>query len=119
MRAVVDAAQAAGVDVAVDLCRRERAVAEQLLDHAEVGAALEQMGGERVAEPMRVRDQASERARVESAPPRREEKRVLGTGAGGATLRPGAAGFAGGASSLERELRAAVGEIGRERGCGP
>src|SRR5262245_48186623 len=38
---VVDAAQAARVDMAVHLRRRERAVAQQLLDRAQVGAALE------------------------------------------------------------------------------
>jgi hypothetical protein len=48
MRTVVDAPQVAGVDVAVDLCRRERAVAEELLDRAQVGSSFEQMGGEGV-----------------------------------------------------------------------
>src|SRR4026209_1840753 len=48
MRAVVHAPQAAGVDVAVGLRRRERRVAEELLDDAEVGAALEQGRRERV-----------------------------------------------------------------------
>ena len=37
---VVDAAEPSGVDVAVDLRGRERRVAEQLLDRAQVGAAL-------------------------------------------------------------------------------
>ena len=54
MGPVVDAAQAATVDVAVDLGRRERAVPEQLLDHAEVGTALQQVGRERVPQPVRV-----------------------------------------------------------------
>jgi hypothetical protein len=36
--------------VRVKLGRREIGVAEHLLDAAQVGAALEQMGGERVAE---------------------------------------------------------------------
>ena len=77
MGAVVDAAQAAAVDVAVDLGGRERAVAEQLLDHAQVGAALEQVGRERVAKPVRVRRQAAERARVEPAAAGGEEDGVL------------------------------------------
>src|SRR4051812_7732386 len=37
MRAVVHLAQPPGVDVAVHLRRRERAVAEQLLDRAQIG----------------------------------------------------------------------------------
>ena len=78
MRAVVDLAQAARVDVAVHLRRRERAVAEQLLDRAQVGAALEQVRRERVPQPVRVRKQAAQRARVEPAAARREEERVLG-----------------------------------------
>ena len=40
--------------VGVELGRGEVGVAEHLLDGAEVGAALEQMGGERVAEQVRV-----------------------------------------------------------------
>ena len=48
----VEAVEAAGVDVAVDLGGRERGVAEQLLDRAQVGAALEQVRRERVAERM-------------------------------------------------------------------
>ena len=68
----------ARVHVAVDLRRRERAVAEQLLDHAQVGAALEQVRGEGVPEAVRVREQAAERARVEPPAARREEQRVLG-----------------------------------------
>ena len=75
---VVDLAQALGVDVAVHLRGRERGVAEQLLDRAQVGAALEQMRRERVPEPMRVRDEPAERRRVEPAAARREEQRVLG-----------------------------------------
>jgi hypothetical protein len=54
MGAVIDPAQAAAVDVAVDLRRRKRAVAEQLLDDAKIGAALQQMSGECMAEPVRV-----------------------------------------------------------------
>src|SRR6478735_9634427 len=40
---VVDAAEALGVDVAVHLRRREGAMAEQLLDRAQVGPALQEM----------------------------------------------------------------------------
>ena len=40
-------------DVRVDLRRREALVAEQLLDDAQVGAAVEQVGRERVAERVR------------------------------------------------------------------
>jgi hypothetical protein len=61
MRAIVDAPEAAAVDVRVDLRRRERAVAEELLDHAQVGAALEQVRREGVAELVRVRRQAAQR----------------------------------------------------------
>src|SRR5690349_20772338 len=94
MRAVVDLAQPAGVDVAVYLGRRERAVAEQLLDRAQVGAALEQVRREGVAQPVRVWQQAAERARVEPAATRREEERVLGSA---------------------RELRTRVPQVGRHR----
>src|SRR5665213_91801 len=85
MRAVVDLAQAACVDVAVDLRRRERAVAEQLLDRAEIGAALEQVGGEGVAETMGMRRDATQRARVEPVAAHGEEQGVVGArGEGGA-----------------------------------
>ena len=79
MRAVVDLPQEAGVHVAVHLRRRERAVAEQLLDRAQVGAALEQVRREGVPQAVRMRKQAAERARVETAAARREEERVLGS----------------------------------------
>ena len=78
MRTVVDLAQALRIDVAVHLRRRERAVAEQLLDRAQVGAALEQVRREGVAEAVRVRQQAAQGARVEAAAACREEERVLG-----------------------------------------
>jgi hypothetical protein len=74
VRPVVDAAETPAVDVAVDLRRRQRAVAEQLLDHAQVGAALEQVGRERVAETVRVRRQTAQGARVEAAAARGEEE---------------------------------------------
>jgi hypothetical protein len=86
MRAVIDAPEAAPVHVAVDLRRREGAVPEQLLDRAQVGAALEQVGREGMPEPVRVRDQAPERARVEPTAAGREEDRV-----GGAARQRGAA----------------------------
>ena len=92
MRAVVDPAQALAVDVAVDLRRRERAVAEQLLDHAQVGAALEQVRRERVAQPVRVRAdraaacscRAAARARRGRARPRRRA-RAAGARRGGSS----------------------------------
>ena len=48
MRSIVHAAKAAAVDVAVHLRGAERAVAEQLLDDPEVGAAFQEMGRERM-----------------------------------------------------------------------
>ena len=77
MGAVVDAAEALRVDVAVDLRRRERAVAEELLDRAQVGAALEQVRRERVPQAVRVREHAAQRRGVEPAAARGEEERVL------------------------------------------
>ena len=50
VRAVVDAAEAPRVDVAVDLRRRERRMAEKLLDRAQVGAALQEVRRVRMAE---------------------------------------------------------------------
>src|SRR5437588_13028033 len=64
----------ARVDVAVDLRRRERGVAEELLDRAEIGAALEQMGGERMPQAMRVGNDPTQRAHVEPAPACGEEE---------------------------------------------
>ena len=78
MAAVVDAAEAPRVDVAVDLRRREGAVPEQLLDRAQVGAALEQVGRERVPQAMRVRAEAAQRRGVEPPAAGREEERVAG-----------------------------------------
>ena len=80
MRAVVDLAQALAVDVAVDLRRRERRVAEQLLDRPQVGAAFEQVRRERVAQAVRMRRDPPERARVEAPAAHGEEERVLGSG---------------------------------------
>jgi hypothetical protein len=42
------------VDVGVDLRRGHVGVTEQLLDHPEVGATLEEVGGEGVPERVRV-----------------------------------------------------------------
>ena len=77
VRAVVDAAQALRVHVAVDLRRRERRVAEELLDHAQVGAALEQVRREGVAQAVRVAEEPAHGARVEPAAARRQEERVV------------------------------------------
>src|SRR5256886_13509862 len=63
----------------VDLGGRQRAVAEQFLDRAQVGPALEQVGGEGVTQPVRVRKQPSERARVQAPAPGGEEQRVFGS----------------------------------------
>ena len=91
---VVDPPQPAGVDVAVDLGRRERRVAEQLLDRAQVGAALEQVGRVRVTQPVRVAHQPAEGRRVERAAADREKQRVV---------------------CASREGRARVAEVGRDR----
>ena len=52
--------QARGIDTSVDLGRRYRGVAEQLLDRAQVRPAFQQMGGEAVAQGVR-RDAGGER----------------------------------------------------------
>src|SRR6185437_14824653 len=85
MRFVVDAAQMTRVDVAVDLRRGERAVAEQLLDRAEIRSAVEQVGGECVPQPVRVRDDAAQRARVEASAASGEKQGVVRAGS---QLRP-------------------------------
>src|ERR1700716_1164439 len=77
MRLVVDAAQAAAVYMAVQLRRRERTVAEEILDRAQVGAALQQVSCKRMAQAVRMREHAPQRRRVEATPTRREEERVL------------------------------------------
>src|ERR671915_1637713 len=53
-------------------------MAEQLLDRAQVGAAFQQVRGERVPQPVRVGEDPPERARVEPSSARRQEERVLG-----------------------------------------
>ena len=51
-------------------------MAEQLLDRAQIGAALEQVRCERVAQPVRVRRQAAQRRGVEAPAASREEQCV-------------------------------------------
>jgi hypothetical protein len=48
----VSGAEPGGGDVSVDLSRDEALVAEELLDGADVGAAIEKVSGEAVAERM-------------------------------------------------------------------
>ena len=74
---VVHAAEAARVDVAVDLGRRQRRVSEQLLNRPEVGPALEQVGRVGVPEPVRVAQQPAQHRRVEPMSADREEQRVV------------------------------------------
>jgi hypothetical protein len=76
---VIHPAEPAGIDVAVGLCSGKRAVSEKLLDHAQVGAALQEVGRERVPKPMRVGEQAADRARVQSPAARRQEQCILGS----------------------------------------
>ena len=52
MRAGVDRTQALLADMSVDLRRLEAGMAQQFLDDAQVGAPIEEMGGEGV--PQRV-----------------------------------------------------------------
>src|SRR6185295_8149704 len=59
--------------MAVHLGGREGRVAEQLLDGAEVGAAFEQMCGEGVAKPVRVRDEPAQCGGVERTTVGREK----------------------------------------------
>src|SRR6188472_3361920 len=56
------AAEPARLDPGVDLGGRDARVPEELLDRAQVGAALEQVGGERVAQ--HVRRDAAGKARL-------------------------------------------------------
>ena len=74
---VVDPPQPAGVDVAVDLRRRERGVPEQLLDRAEIGSAFEEMRRVRVPQPVGVAHQPAQHRRVERTTAVREEQRVV------------------------------------------
>src|SRR5579885_152022 len=74
---VVDLAKALRVDVAIHLRRRQRRVAEQLLDRAQVGAALEQMRRERVPQAVGTAHEPSQRRRVETAAVRGQEQGVV------------------------------------------
>src|SRR3989442_2529494 len=80
MRLVVDATQAAPVYMAVQLRGREGAVAEEVLDRAQVGAALQEMSCERMTQAVRMREHPPQRRRVEATATRREEQRVLRAG---------------------------------------
>ena len=53
VRLLDDPGQAVGLDVGVDLGRADVGMAEQGLDDAQIGAALQQMGREGVADDMR------------------------------------------------------------------
>ena len=66
MRALEDMSQPFPADVGVDLGRGQVGVAEKLLHGTEVGAAVEQVGGERV--PQRVRMRRSRGSPVQDAP---------------------------------------------------
>src|SRR6188474_3926580 len=90
----VRVAEASRIDPSVDLCRRNGRVPEQLLDRPQVGATLEQVCGEAVAQRMG-RDTGGQRclAHPESEPPGdvgigeaatalREEERLLARIAG-------------------------------------
>ena len=77
MRLVVHAAQAAAVHMAVQLRRRERAVAEEVLDRAQVGAALQQVGCERMAQAVGMREHTAQSRRVEPVSASRQEERVV------------------------------------------
>src|SRR6188472_2997761 len=76
VRVVVDAPQPPCVDVAVDLRRRERGVAEELLDRPKIDAAFEEVRGVRVAQPVRVGEEPTQDARVEPAAAHGEEERI-------------------------------------------
>ena len=54
MKLVVHDPKVIAVDMCVDLGRREISVAKHLLDGAQIGAVVEQMGGEGMPEGMRV-----------------------------------------------------------------
>src|SRR6185437_14259787 len=55
MGAFIDVEQAFGVDRSVNLRGRQRGVAEQFLDGAQIAAARQQMGGERMTQGVRRR----------------------------------------------------------------
>src|SRR5919197_2175133 len=77
MRSVVDTTQPPCVHVAVDLCGGERAMSQELLDGAHVGAAFEEMRCKRVTEAVRMGEDPAQGRRIESTPARRDEHGVL------------------------------------------
>jgi hypothetical protein len=52
MSLVVDATEATAVDMAVQLRRRQRTMAQELLDGSEVGPAFHEMRRERMPQPV-------------------------------------------------------------------
>src|SRR5215831_17729134 len=79
---VVDLAQAPPGEVGVDLRRRDLLVSEQLLDGAQVGAALEQVGRETMAQRVgragRGDAGAGEAARDDAVDRARREREAVG-----------------------------------------
>src|SRR5271163_2501115 len=98
MEAAVDREQALGVDMGVALGGGEVDMAEQLLDGAQVGAVLEEMGGEAVAQEVGIdafadpgqraggMDQAPQRQAAEGPAARAQQQALLA--AGGVEPRP-------------------------------
>src|SRR5438093_250277 len=93
MRGFVRLQEPGGADMGVALRGREPAVAEQLLDHPEVGAVVEQVRGERVAQRVRAHaardaggadrapDDRMDRAHAEPPAPMVDEDRPAAGGA--------------------------------------
>ena len=77
MREVIDLPETFRIHMAVDLRGRERRVPEQLLDRPQIGAALEQVRRERVAQAVRVREEPPERAGVEPTAAHGDEERIV------------------------------------------
>ena len=55
MGAIIDGQQPGGVDVGIALGRRQRGMAQEFLDRAQIAAAGEEVGGEAVPQRMRCR----------------------------------------------------------------
>ena len=53
MKLSVNSFESRAIDVGIDLCRRDVGVTQHRLDRSQVGAAFEQVRGERVAQGMR------------------------------------------------------------------
>ena len=53
MRLVINRCQLVQVQMSVPLRRRETRVAQKFLNHPQIGAAIEQMSGKTVAQPVR------------------------------------------------------------------